>query len=539
MSRSRRLLRTTTLALGLTAACSNDTVSTGDELSDESASESDSADEESGETDEVPPELGGPALGVSITSVEINQGTGVEIFRDGQPVTVDERNAKLIRNRDTLVRVHHVIDDPAAWIPRELTGILHIAPPDGEELVRTRTFMVEADSDPRKLGTSFYFSLLADEALPGTTIWLELRETDGSLDVSSLSPGLSSTSVLSFDFEQDALELRVVLVPVRYEYLDPPREPDITDEDLALFHDYLLQQNPVQTVDLQIRAEPLVRTQQLTNLGSMLGPTREAKLADGAGANVYYHALVDVGGPSVDQVAGIAMLTNASQEDSGDRVAATVYYKHVDVPDEDEEDQTPKIFPPVASARTFVHEVGHNQGFSHVACPNANAAGPDPEYPHTDGKIGAYGFGIRDFHIYTPSASHDYMTYCGNSWVSDWTWNKAFTRIQILTSWDNQSANAAQVLTPVLVGLRSADGYEEWSVSMDVAGSNLGPSAQQIEYSIDGQLASSVPARVDLLSDDATVMITAPLPIPLAELDGVTWVHAGERRSIDRQRIQH
>lgn len=532
MPRSRRLFRTAALALCFASACTDDVVGSGDDESSESSS-----NDESGDTDEVPAELGGPAQGVTITSVEVNQGTGVEIIRDGQLVPLEQRNAKLIRSRDTLVRVHHRIDDAAAWIPRELTGILHIAPPDGPELVRTRTFVVEADSDPRKLGSSFYFSLLADEALPGTTIWIELRETDANLDVSSLSPGLSTTEVAAFEFEDTALELHVVLIPVRYEYLDPPREPDITQEDLALFHDFLLQQNPVQNVRLEVRAEPIVRTEQLSNLGSLLAPTREAKLQDGAGPNVYYHALVDVGGPSVNQVGGIAMLTDASKEESGDRVAATVYHKHVDIPDEDEEDQTPKVFPPTGSARTFVHEVGHNQGFSHIACPNADAAGPDPSYPHADGKIGAYGFGIRDFHIYTPSASHDYMTYCGNSWVSDWTWDKAFTRIQILTSWNGEQAGPAPTPTPVLVGLRSADGHEEWSISLGIAPTAASSDAR-IEYAIDGALAASVPAQIDLLSDDATVLITAPLPIPLAEVDGVTWLHAGQRRVIDRARIQ-
>jgi hypothetical protein len=528
MTRSRRLLRTA-LLLALVPACSDDAVGTSEEQSDTEQGTSD--------TDELPPELGGPAMGVTIVSVEVNQGTGVDILRDGVAVPLDERNAKLIRNRDTLIRVQHVIDDPAGWIPRELTGILHIATPAGAELIRERTFFVEENSDPRQLGSGFYFSLLADEALPGTSMWLELRETDKNLDVASLSEGVSTTPVTSFEFDDTPLAIRVVLVPVLYEYLDPPRQPDITAEDLALFHDYLLQQNPVQTVDLQIREEPIVRVEQLTNLGSLLAPTREVKLQDGAAANVYYHALVDVGGPSVSMVAGIASLTGPTEEESADRVAATVFHKHVSVPDEDEEDQTPTIYPPANSARTFVHELGHNQGFSHVECPNASAAGPDPTYPYADGKIGVYGFGIRDFHVYTPGASHDYMTYCGNSWVSDWTWNKAFTRIQILTSWEGEDAGSPPAITPVLVGLRSADGSEEWSISTDVARVNQGPGDTRIEYSSGGAIATSVPARVELLSDDTTVMITAPLPIPLAELDGIAWLHAGQRRVIDRGRI--
>ncbi len=537
MSFARRLIRVTLgTALAFAPACADDNVSAAEQAGD--------GDPGTGDTDELPPELGGPAQGLSIVGVEVNQGTAVDVVRDGELVAVDKRNAKLIRDRDSLVRVHHVIDDPGAWIPRELTGILHVQPADGPELVFARTFFVEADSDPRKLGSSFYFGLLADDARPGSEFWLELRETDGSLDVSSLAAGQSTTPATPFGFEDTPLELRVVLVPVLYEYLDPPRQPDITADDLALFRDFLLQQNPVQTVDLQVRAEPLVRSEQLTNLGSLLSPTREVKLQDGAAANVYYHALVDVGGPSINQVAGIATLTGSSKDDGTDRVAATVYHKHIDIPDEDEEDQTPTIFPPVNSARTFVHEVGHNQGFSHVACPNANAAGPDPAYPYADGKIGAYGFGIRDFHVYTPSASHDYMSYCGNSWVSDWTWNKAFTRIQTLTSWDFEDAGPTPATTPVLVGLLSIDGFEEWSVStapIQAISERVLSSASAsdwVEYSVAGSLAERVPARVELLSDDTTVMVTAPLPIALVDLDAATWIRGDRRQAVDLRSVR-
>ncbi|MFO7561923.1 MAG: hypothetical protein R6X02_04725 [Enhygromyxa sp.] len=542
MSRSHRLIRSVAaLALALAPACADEAVTSDDEVGDgdgddgqvdgDGDGDGGAEGDGDGDGDDPPAELGGPARGLMILAVEVNQGTGVEVVRDDQVVASEERNAKLIRNRDTLIRVHHVIDDPDAWVPRELTGVLHIQPPTGPELLRTRTFTVTGDSDPRKLSNAFYFSLLADEALPGTELWIELRETDASLDVSSLSPGLSTTPVAPFEFEDLPLALRVVLVPVLYEYLDPPRIPDITDEDLALFHDLLLQQNPVQTVEFEVRPEPIVRTQQLTSLGALLAPTREVRLQDGVGPNVYYHALVDVGGPSVNQVAGIAMLTDASKADASDRVAVTVYHKHVKLPDERDEDQTPTIYPPVASARTFVHEVGHNQGFRHVACPSGDAAGPDPDYPHDDGKIGVYGFGIRDFHIYTPGASHDYMSYCGNSWVSDWTWNKALARIEVLTSWEGEGAGSP-TLSPVLVGVLSPEGAEEWSVHQGVAPSGLDPSGARVEYSVAGSIAASVPASVELLSDDATVMVTAPLPIALAELDGITWLHANHQRSI-------
>lgn len=518
MPRSRRLIRLA-LALALAPACADETVDAGaDEAPDEF------------------PQLGGPARGLTIRAVEVNQGTAVDVVRDDQIIAAEERNARLIRNRDTLIRVHHVIDDPDTWIAREITGILRIQAPEGPELVLTRNVTVTGDSDPRRLDSTFYFGLPADDLLAGTEIRVELRETDPALDVSSLSEGLAATPVAPLEVEDTPLELRVVLVPVRYEYLDPPREPDITADDLALLHDQLLQQNPVQRIDLQIRSEPLVRTEQLLNLGSLLAPTREVRAQDGVPPNVYYHALVDVNGPSVSSVAGIAMLTDATKEDAGDRVAVTVYHKHVKPPPEDAEDQTPVVFPPTASARTFVHEIGHNQGFRHVACPNAGAAGPDPDYPHADGKIGVFGFGIRDYRLYTPTASHDYMSYCGNSWVSDWTWNKAFTRIEILTSWDSEGLGAAPSLAPLLVGLLTADGYEEWSVHQGPAPTRTDPRAR-IEYSIAGSIAASVPASVELLSDDATVLITAALPLELGNIDAMAWRLADRGRVIDPARV--
>ena len=505
-----------------------------------------------GDTDELPADLGGPAVGIRIVRVEVNQGVGVELVRDGEPVPLEQRSATPIRDRDTLVRLDHELVDPDAWVARELVGVLHIQPPDGPERIRTRTLLIDADSEPRQLTSGFYFSLLAEEARPGTAIWIELREADASFDAAALPPGAPNTPLLDVGLSEASLALRVVLVPVRYEHLDPPREPDIDAADLAMFHDYLLQQNPVQTVELSVREQPIVRAEALTNLGSLLGPTREAKLADAAPANVYYHALVDVGGPSVSQVAGIALLTDASKEASPDRVAATVYYKRIVEPDEDAEDQTPTVYPPSSSARTFVHEVGHNQGLPHIACPNANAANPDLEYPHADGKIGVFGFGIRDFHLYTPSAAHDYMTYCGNSWVSDWTWTKTLARIETLTSWDFEApgvglegleAGAQAGPQPVLVGILGADGFEEWSLSLGRAPA-LDPAATsetlEVGY-VRGDRVERVRARIDRLSDDATVMVTAPLP-GFDQTDGLTAIHwldpRGEAHDIDLDRLQ-
>jgi hypothetical protein len=315
-----------------------------------------------------------------------------------------------------------------------------------------------------------------------------------------------------------------MLVPIEYTYIDPPTIVVPNEADLQLVHDDLLQTNPLQTVTLEVH-EPYVYTSHLTNLGALLSPMRSLRANDGADPNVYYHALVDVNGPAVNMVAGIASLTGNSQSDGIDRVAATVWFKQAD------------DIPPGGSSGTIVHEVGHNQGLSHVYCPQAatEAAGPDPNYPHEGGKIGVYGFGIRNFRLYTPTAAHDYMTYCGNAWVSDWTWNKTYARIKTLTSWDYEGAAPGTGGTqPLLVGTLFPDGSEDWWVLMGPAPEpeQLG-SEQRIAIISGGAVVDEVYSRVSMLSDDATQVVIAPLDVPISELEGITrYDWRGHSRSV-------
>ncbi|HLT39976.1 MAG TPA: hypothetical protein VK034_27035, partial [Enhygromyxa sp.] len=177
----------------------------------------------------------------------------------------------------------------------------------------------------------------------------------------------------------------------------------------------------------------------------------------------------------------------------------------------------------------IVHEIGHNQGLSHVYCPQAatEAAGPDPNYPHEGGKIGVYGFGIRNFRLYTPTAAHDYMTYCGNAWVSDWTWNKTYQRIKTLTSWDYEGAapGGTTARQPLLVGTLFPDGSEDWWVLMGPAPApdQLG-SEQRIAISSDGGIVDVAFSQVSVLSDDATKVVIAPLDVPIAEVEAITRI---------------
>lgn len=511
----------------LSLACAPDSDGDADTAGDGDTSGEDSEGGDGDGDGEIPE--GPPARGISLTEVEANQGTAILIGRDGEWVGPTERNAFMIRDRDTLIRTQHVVDP--GWIPREITGVLHLIDADGNELPpRSRTFMVMGDSDPRDLGTEFYFSVLADEAQPGLAYWVELREATDT-DVEALPEGINVTppGFELIGYEQTALEMKVMVVPINYTYIDPPTLVELEEADIIAIQDDLLQNNPLQSVEITVH-EPFVYDTHITDLGQLLNPMSGLRSLEEAEPNVYYHALVDVNGPSVNMVAGIARLTGDNKASGMERVAATVWFKENDLP-------------PASSTGTIVHEVGHNQGLSHVFCPNAStpAAGPDPNYPHEGGKIGVYGFGIRSFRLYTPTGAHDYMTYCGNAWVSDWTWNKTYQRIRTLTSWDyegGQSPESTAPHVPLLVGTLFANGNEDWWILRGPApsGEQLG-AEQRIAFVREGVVVEEHNTSVGLLSDHESIIVTTPLPASIssmAEIDAIVRLDSrGGSHSVD------
>ncbi len=69
--------------------------------------------------------------------------------------------------------------------------------------------------------------------------------------------------------------------------------------------------------------------------------------------------------------------------------------------------------------RITAHELGHTWGRLHAPC--GNPGDPDTEFPNAGGSIGSYGFDVRD-RILKQRETPDVMGYCGNPWISDYTY---------------------------------------------------------------------------------------------------------------------
>jgi hypothetical protein len=75
---------------------------------------------------------------------------------------------------------------------------------------------------------------------------------------------------------------------------------------------------------------------------------------------------------------------------------------------------------PLDRARVTAHELGHNWNRHHAPC--GNPGGPDPGYPYSGGLIGVFGFDVAR-ELLRPTYFSDIMGYCGDPWVSDYTYN--------------------------------------------------------------------------------------------------------------------
>jgi hypothetical protein len=434
-----------------------------------------------------------PARGISIVEVEINQGTRVAIGVGGDGIDESERSGYLIASRDSLLRVHYAVEP--GWVPREIEARLTLAFPDGTSKSFTDLRMIEGDSSRDDFYGPFYFGLVADtgETVAGTSYAVELWETEpGGEELPERDWANPAAGPQPIGFEPVPMQIKTVLVPITYQDVTA----NLDDATAQLMVDNLYEQNPTSEVLYDVH-DPVAYDGQLIDLVNLLPVMAELRSSENADPNAYYHAFVESESSSIAGLYGISYIANDSEGDANSRVSATVLW-------------TPN---PSFAADTFTHETGHAQGLAHVECPTETAVDPDAAYPYPDGRIGNWGFAIRQFMLYDPDDAYDYMSYCGPSWVSDWTWNKVFQRVQTLTAWDFGSARSNSTSDEwLLVVAVSADGSRQWWTMPGVIDPERVDGLDRVEFELQSGEVIEAFADVATLSDGRTRWIKARLP---------------------------
>jgi hypothetical protein len=455
----------------------------------------DTTGDESGSTEPPPPAIE-YARGIRLERLTANQAVQVELVEDGLTLGPETYNTRMISGRRTLIRGFWSLH--AAFEPREVLGVLTLRYPDGAERVHEWTQFVDGESSDGG-AQSFQWLLEPEDVVPGVTLRAKLLEPDAESapgEVSDPPPIAPLDGTVELVLHDAPMQMKIVLVPILHQFDGCEDMPVIGEQDIEDMRMQLEQANAVQEAIFTVR-EPMPYTETIGEGGGFTGILAElaaTRVADGVEDNVYYYGLIQPcdGFPPglLGQALGIP--DSPTRENAGQRVSTGRWNGSG-----------------TAAAETFVHEVGHSQGRRHVRC-SGGEAGVDASYPHENGRIGVWGFGIHDFRLHTPTGGRDYMTYCSNEFVSDYGWEQTLEVIEVLTSWDFEGA-PPQPAGAVLAGVLHDDGTSDWWTRRGaVSAHRLDPSAV-VEFDF-GDTKTSSPAMLDTVTHGTARYVEVPMP---------------------------
>jgi hypothetical protein len=393
---------------------------------------------------------GVPVTGLRITEVAIYQGVKISLLRDGQ--TFESPEVPVVRGRSATMRAFVIPD--AGWQSREVRGRLEVF--DGTKKLATieaRATIGGASSDA-DLASTFNFDL------SGAHVGADLRYAVALFESKAGAPklGTSEGSVHPATGEakvttQDAGKvLKVVLVPMRYKGDGSDRLPNTSAPVLQRLREHMRDLYPIPDVEVTVREPVDLTSSPLANgqgWGRALSQLLELRRSDRALPEIYYYGLFQPAASFARFCTGgcITGLSTGSQDANDATVRGSIGVGF-------ESDGTYSV------ESTFVHELGHAHGRDHSPC-GLGGQPADGNYPHRSASIGVWGYSASQKTLLDPGRAKDFMSYCGPTWVSDYTYRALFDRI----SWINAGIPTGQALTaqtPTRFRMLTLDGEGLW-----------------------------------------------------------------------------
>lgn len=503
------------------------------------AADSTAAPDDTGEPQPPP-----PATGIEIVDVTADQGIRIPVARDGAYVDPADRNATVLQARVTVIRAFYATDP--GFVSRPIYGLLWLERPDGTT-TRYEAF-VAASAHDCAAAPSLYecrygdpegallWRVEGEDVLPGTRYRIELYETapgheDDPSEASPIFP--ADGSAMELGVAESYMKMRVVVVPY-YHDVGPAclPAPDLTEEygtDVhgnprtvaELLRERLYAYNPVDEVEILVHDVMSFNGNASQGQG-LLDALQQLRFEEDAPPEHYYYGLIRPcqGAP---EFSGIAQLGGPSPGQAAQRVGWGVYHAS-----------------PGTTADTFVHEIGHEQGRFHIAC-TGTEAGVDTNYPdHPQGDTESWGIdAMLDPVTIKPPSTHEYMSYCGSNWVSQWGWDLVSPWIEELSSWELSGRPGTQ--RPLLVGTVEADGRSRFYVTRGWFDDTRTRPGHAVRFVVDGAVLVEQPAQWVPWERSDAVNVIVPLPTGVTDvsrLDAIEW-HAPDRHGrVDRPSLR-
>jgi hypothetical protein len=286
------------------------------------------------------------------------------------------------------------------------------------------------------------------------------------------------------------MTMKVTIVRIAYN----GRTPEFTEEHEEKFYRYMYEQNALQNLELYVHPDVLSIPGTIYDFSTVLGYLQDWHDHE-VGWDHYYFGVIDTGTPDLGGAGGMAWST----------VSAGLWW------------QNAGAFP----FKTFVHEIGHNQGRPHT--PGCDAGYPDYSYPDPDGKTLTWGYAVMTNELKHPNLNYDYMCYCDPQWVSEWTWVRTADVIASMSGSPGSELPRGQT-GQLVIGYEDAEGALRWRTGSGVVWPEEMTDGELVEIVTKTGEVLRVGAQVQTACNGTTLVMA---PAPVDEVASVTWTGAG------------
>jgi hypothetical protein len=347
------------------------------------------------------------AAGVKINEIALYQAVKIPLVKAGAWTAPASRNSPVVQNKRALVRIFLTGAGSA-----KLRGVVTLD--NGTVTHRNSSDVtISGASTDSALASTLNITLEPGDIGPNTKLAFSIYDPACPANKGTAANARFPASGMQDLTATKINKLKVVVVPIIVNGLTP----NTSAAQLENMRKDIVANYPIPDAVLTVRPGGAVTSQ--TQVGTQAGWSQvlseacNVRRQDNPPADVYYYGLITPAASFSAYcqggcVLGIANLPSrpspTAQCGIGVGWLATAGGR---------EDHT---------ATTFTHEEGHNHSRKHVAC--NGEAGTDTAYPYNDkkGSIGSWGWDSRTNTLKDPAATKDYMSYCGPTWTSDYTY---------------------------------------------------------------------------------------------------------------------
>lgn len=352
------------------------------------------------------------ASSIRITELAVYQAVKIPIMQGGGEIT--QRKAQVVAGRDALIRVF-VTPDPG-FAPREIRARLTLEGPGAGAPIEVSQAINGASSDPNLpstlnfdvpgaqigVGTSYSVTLL--EAGPGAPAGPE----DGARFPASGQAQLGAQST--------GAAMNVTFVPLIVNGFTP----GTSQAQMNILYSRLRALYPTPDVKVTLRQAVTYSGGVSPNgsgWSSALNFVESVRNSDNPPKNTFYFGMLTPASSSnqfcnPSCVAGLSNQPSPNDVSGRTSIGLGFFQQGQNDPDS-----------------TTAHEIGHAHGVGHAPCTQfGSIQGVDPNYPYSGGSIGSWGYDIITKKLINPAQFTDIMGYCPNEWISDYNYQKWFTR---------------------------------------------------------------------------------------------------------------